>query len=440
MSINRKRLGALLCVVAVGIAVASTAGAAQQVEPGVTATTVTIGGTFPTGGIPTPASLYRTIPLAEQAYYDWVNTHGKVHGRDIIDTVVDDGYNPANTVPAVKDLVENQNVFAIVGSLGTAPGLATWTYLNNHKVPQVLLATGDSYWGDCAARAGFIAKPYCQAARPWTLGWQPDYPGEARLYAKYILAHNASPKVGILYQNDAYGLNYRAAFRKVFAANSALSDIVKEESYNVSDSSAVIGAHVAAIKGAGADTFAIFATPSASITALAASHALAFSPQVFLNNVSANRVFLLTAEGAATCNSPCADGVISSTYIKSNTVTPGDAGMQLAHDVIFATGNAFLQARFNAGDSNLIYGLASAWTFVDALKRAGINPTRVSLMNAMHTLTETPGFNTNPFVYPGMKVLTNSTHTFPMMQLQLQKWNSSVHDWGTLGGVVFSGK
>ena len=433
MSINRKRLGALLCVVAVGIAVASTAGAARQTVPGVTDTTVTIGGTFPLTG---PASLYKTIPAAEAAYYAWVNAHGQVHNRDIVDNVVDDQYDPSQTVPAVKNLVENQHVFAIVGSLGTAPALATWNYLNQHGVPQVLLATGDSYWGTCMASGAFKPQPYCKTPKPWTLGWQPDYPGEARLYAKYVLAHQNNPQIGILYQNDAYGLNYRAAFRKVLANHSALGDIVDEESYNVGDSANVIGAHVAAIQGHGANTFVIFATPTASIQALAAQHALGFSSAMtLLNNVSANRVFLLAAENAgATPN-----GVISSTYIDSNTVNPSHSGMQLAHDVIYATGNATLESRFNAGDSNLIYGLASAWTFVDALKHAGVSPTRSSLMKALRTLNENPTTNTNPFVFPGMKVYTDSLTTFPMQQLQLQSWDGTAHDWSTIGGVVHSG-
>ena len=435
MRINRKRFGALLCVVAIGIAVASTAGAAsdRSETTGITPTTVTIGGTFPITG---PASLYKWIPTAEQAYYSYVDP---IHGRNIVDIVVDDQYNPAQTVPKTKDLVENQNVFAIVGSLGTAPGLSTWAYLNQKHVPQVLLATGDSYWGDCMASGAFKPHPYCATPKPWTLGWQPDYPGEAKIYAKYILAHPApgGPKIGILYQNDAYGLNYRAKFRKVLANVGALGDIVQEETYNIGDSSAVIGGHVLNIKNALANTFVIFATPTASIQAMAAQHALGFaSADTYLNNVSANRLFLQAAEGAGATP----DGVISSTYIKSWTTFPhDDPGMALAEDVIQATGDAALIGRFHAGDSNIVYGLAVAWTFVDALKRAGASPTRGSLMTALRTLSEGPTVNKNPFVYPGMKVYTDSLRTHPMQQLQLMKWNGTTHDWDTFGGVVVSG-
>ena len=442
---NRKRFGALLfVVVAIGIAVASTAGAASQSAPGVTPTTITIGGTFPFTGV---AQSYRIIPLAEKAYFAWVNAHGGVHGRSIIDMATDDGYDPAQTFPAVKDLVENQHVFAIYGSLGTAPALSTWAYLNQKAVPQVLLATGDSYWGTCMASGAFKPQSYCATPKPWTIGWQPDYPSEAKLYAKYILAHKPNAKIGILYQGDNYGTNYLNAFRKVLSNNGALSDIVSQQPYAVTVGPGAITTLVSNIQGAGADTFVIFATPQPSIWALQAQHSLGFaSALTFLNNVSANRLILKGAEagGAAT-----PDGVISSTYINSYTVNPGDSGMQLA-DTILSSNPAFagLLAQLHAGNSNVIYGFASAWTFVDALKRAGLNPTRGSLMHALRSLNESAAnHSANPFLYPGMKVFTDPLTTFPMQQLQLESWNASAHpaspagpgDWNTIGGVVNSG-
>ena len=196
-----------------------------------------------------------------------------------------------------------------------------------------------------------------------------------------------------------------------------------------------MGAHVGALKAHGADTVVLFSTPSASIAALATMGAvLHWTPLTFLNNVSANRIFLLSAEA----NDATPDGVISSSYIKSQTVSPSDPGMQLAHDIIYATGNAGLKHQFDIGDNNLVYGLAVAWTFVDALKHSGANPTRASFMKAIRSLNESGG-NKNPFVYPGMAVKTSSTRTFPMQQLILQKWSSTTHDWKTFGGVVNSG-
>src|SRR5436309_5805673 len=143
---RKGRFSALLvgaaCVAAIAVTAAS---GAQRATPGITADTLKIGGTFPLTGV---ASLYKTIPAAEKAYYDYVNDHGGVNGRKIDFTILDDSYDPSKTVPLVQQLVSD-NVFAVFGSLGTVHGLSTWGYLNERKIPQVLLASGDSYWGYC---------------------------------------------------------------------------------------------------------------------------------------------------------------------------------------------------------------------------------------------------------------------------------------------------
>ncbi len=418
MAVNRKKLGALLCALAVGIAVASTAAASHSGTPGVTKKQIVIGGTFPyTGG----ASLYKTIPTAEQAYFAYVNAKGGVNGRTIKDITKDDAYNPAQTVPAVQQLVEQDHVFAIVGSLGTAPGLATWGYLNQNKVPQVLLATGDAYWGNCVHHA-------CDGStKPWTTGWQPDYPGEAKLYAKYILKTKPSAKIGVLYQNDAYGKNYLTGLKTGLGSNKG--QIVDAEPYNFGDSAQVVGAHVGALEAHGADTVVIFATPTASIQALATLAILHWSPLTILNNVSANRLFML----AAAQNGASLNGVVSTTYIQSQTATPSTKGMKLAKKIIDSVGSASLSQDFAAGDNNLVYGLAVGYTFVDALKHAGQNPTRASFMKALRNLDETK----NPFIYPGMSVQTSKKRTFPMEQLILEKWaGGGTGDWGTFGKIA----
>lgn len=423
MAVNRKRLGALLCALAVGVAVASTASASHTGTPGVTKKQIVIGGTFPYTG---PAALYKTIPSAEQAYFAYVNSKGGVNGRMIKDITIDDAYNPAETVPAVHKLVEQDHVFAIVGSLGTAPGLATWGYLNQNKVPQVLLATGDAYWGNCVHRA-------CDKTgvkKSWTTGWQPDYPGEAKLYAKYILAHKPNAKIGVLYQNDAYGKNYFNGLKT--GLGSAKSQIVDAEPYNVTDSSQVVGAHVGALEAHGANTFVIFATPAGAIAALATEGFLHWSPLTLLNNVSANRLFML----AAAQNGASLNGVVSTTYVQSQTVTPNTKGMKLAKAIIDATGSSSLEQDFAEGDNNLVYGLGVAYTFVDALKHAGKNPTRASFMHALRNLNE----KKNPFVYPGMTVQMSKTRNFPMEQLIFEKWSGGgTGDWKTSGKVLKSG-
>ena len=245
------------------------------------------------------------------------------------------------------------------------------------------------------------------------MGWQPDYPGEAKLYAKYILKHQKNAKIGVLYQNDAYGKNYLAGLKTGLGSHA--SEIVDAQPYSVSDSAQVVGGHVVNIAGSGANVFVIFATPSAAIAALATEGQIPnWHPLTFINNVSANRIFMqLAAQNGASLN-----GVISTTYIASQTAQPNLPGMKLAKKIIhnYVPGHA-LDGQFAAGDGNLIYGLAVGWTFCDALKHSGKNPTRASLMHALRNMDET----NNPFLYPGMVVKTSKKRTFPMEQLHLHQ-------------------
>jgi branched-chain amino acid transport system substrate-binding protein len=417
MAVNRRKLGALLCVLLVTAAAASAAAASHTSTPGVTKNKIVIGGTFPLTGF---ASAYKTIPAAEAAYYAYVNAHGGVFHRKITDIILDDQYDPSQTVPQTTKLVEQNHVFAVVGSLGTAPILSTWNYLNKKKVPQVLVATGDAYWGNCVHHG-------CQGStKPWTLGWQPDYPAEAKLYAKYILAHHASAKIGVLYQNDAYGKNYLAGLKTGLGSHAG--QIVDAESYSFGDPAQVIAAHVVKLRAAGADTFVIFATPQATIQSLVARTLIGWSAQTFVNNVSANRVFELAAEK----NGANLDGIISTGYVASQTLQPNLPGMKLAKSIIH-TYQPALDQDFAAGDLNLVYGLASAWTFVDALKHAGKNLTRASLMKALRNMNEPK----NPFVYPGISIKTSRKRTFPMEQLIMTKWSGGASgDWHPFGKVV----
>ena len=420
MAVNRRTLGALLCALLATAAVASAAAASHTGTPGVSKKQIVIGGTFPFTG---PAQLYKTIPAAEQAYYAYVNAHGGVFHRKIKDITLDDQYDPSQTVPQTKKLVEQSHVFAVVGSLGTAPILSTWNYLNSRKIPQVLVATGDAYWGQCARHKC----PASKTAKPWTMGWQPDYPGEAKVYAKYILAHKAHAKIGVLYQNDAYGTNYLNGLKAGLGSHK--NQIVDAESYNVGDSAQVIGAHVIALRTHGADTFVIFATPTPTIQALGAKTLIGWSPLTLVNNVSANRLFILAAANQASAE---VNGIISSTYTASPTTLASLKGMKLAKKIIDATGNQALQQSFAQGDGNIVYGLASAWTFVDALKHAGKHLTRPGLMKALRNLKE----KNNPFVYPGMTVRTSKKRNFPMEQLKLIKWSGGkAGDWHAFGKI-----
>src|SRR5579862_2573529 len=332
--------GRLLAVLAglalVGSVAVTAASGAPKADPGITKTSISIGGTFPLTGV---ASAYKTIPAAESAYYAYVNAHGGVNGRKINFTVLDDAYNPAETVPDVQKLVEQDKVFALVGDLGTAPGLATWGYTNEHKVPQVFLATGDSYWGNC------VHKACLGSAKPYTMGWQPDYIGEGRLYGKYIATNMPNAKIGIIFQNDAFGKNYIAGL--VQGLGSKKGDIVDEEGFNATDT--VVTQQILALKAKGADTLFIVATPGQAIASLVTATKIGWNPTTFLANVSNIRPFLLAAaQAGANLN-----GVISSSYLEAPDTNSGLAGMKLGRSII-STYAPSLLSDWDLGDSNLV--------------------------------------------------------------------------------------
>ena len=387
-----------------GIAVTAAFGA-HRATPGITATEIKIGGTFPLTG---PASLYKTIPAAEKAYFDYVNDHGGVNGRKINFEILDDGYDPSRTVPAATQLVEKDGVFAVFGSLGTAPTLATWGYLNSHKVPQVLVATGDSYWG-------FSYKKY-----PWTIGYQPDYPGESKLYGRYLNQILPNAKIGVLYQNDAYGKNYYAGLRVGLGAEKGR--IVSAQSYDTTSTS--VAQQILALKASGANVLMVFALPPQTIAALVTATKVGWKPDAtIINNVSANPVFLKIA-GASGAD---VNGVISTTYVNYvTTVNANTAGAKLAKSII-----AKYAPALDLNDSNVVYGLGAAWTFTYALQHAGKTPTRAGLMKALRSLNVS-----DPFEYPGMKLQTSSKDNFPSEQLIFQKWNGgATGQWQPFGKI-----
>ena len=376
------------------VAVATSASGAPKLQPGVTAKSIHIGGTFPFSG---PAALYSAIPLAERAYFLYANAHGGVNGRKIQFTYYDDAYDPSKTPALTQKLVEQDHVFAVYGSLGTAPVLATRPYLNKKKVPQVLVATGDSYWG-------LQYKQY-----PWTIGWQPDYPGEAHLYATFINQKVKQAKIGVLYQNDAYGTQYLNAFK---AGLSDQSKIVSAQSYDVTGGAPT--QQVVALAKSGANTFMLFSTPTATIQALVIATKIGWHPIEFVNNVSANELFL----GLAAKSGADDDGAISTGYVNDANAPSltNDAGVKLAKQIVAA-----YDPKGSVYDVNVMYGLASAWTMVEALKNAGNPPTRTGLIKALLSLH---GLK-NPFLYPGFTENTSATDHFPVDQLILTKYHST---------------
>lgn len=371
--------------------------ASGQSVPGVTDTQILLGGTHPYSG---PLSAYSSIGKGAKAYFQYINdTQGGVYGRKIVYKDLDDAYNPPQTVQLVRQLVEQDHVFALFNTLGTPPNTVIRPYLNEQKVPQLFVATGATTWGADASKY------------PWTIGWQPDYQDESAVYAKYIMQHKPNAKIGVLYQNDDYGKDYLKGLTDALGSKS--SQIVKSLSYEVSEPD--VRSQIANLKNAGADVVLIFATPKFSTQALVQIAQLGWKPLVFLNNVSAVQPVMRAATsqgGIAATNF-----VISTTYLKdpSDPKFASDPGIKLEKQLLakYASGA-------DPSDQFYLYGMGAAFTMVDALKRAGKNLTREGIMKAATELHET----NNPFVYPGVIVQTTPSDRFPIRQLVLDRYDS----------------
>jgi branched-chain amino acid transport system substrate-binding protein len=380
--------------------------ATTQTDVGITSDSILLGNTIAQSG---PAAAYGTIGNAENAYFTYVNNNGGVNGRKIKFTILDDGYNPAQTVPLTKQLVEQNQVFAMFSGLGTQTQTSVRDYLNTQKVPQLFVATGATTWG----------KDY--SANQWTMGWQPPYQGEARIYAKDVIANHPNAKIGVLYQNDDYGQDYLKGLTDGLGSNASM--IVDKESYDITAASSSIASQLSILKAKGADTLFIFATPPFSIPALVIVTKLGWTPNnIYLNSVSNPAVYMLIAKksGAALQN------VTSVAYIKDPTDPQwaNDAGMQLYRQVIANCSTC------NANDGFNIYGVAVAYTMVDVLKQAGSNLTRANIIKiASSELNES-----NPFLLPGVTVTTTSSDHFPIMQEQVETWSNDA--WHLQGSII----
>ena len=400
-------------VAALALTVPGAIGGPGQ-TPGVTAKAVTIGGTFPLTG---PAAAYAPIPVGMKAYFSHINARrgadGKrgVNGRQIVWKYYDDGYNPANTVQLTRRLVEQDKVFATVGQLGTEHNLAVRSYLNQAKVPQALVSTGASYWG-------LQGKEY-----PWTIGWQPDYIAEGRIYGQHIKANHSGKKIAVLYQNDDYGKDYLYGVRAALGKTYADANVVAQEGFEVTATS--VASQMTRVRASGATIFVLLATPTPTIRAYATGKALGFNPeQIYLNSVSATAAFLNVAVGAA--GAPYVNGSLSTSYLKdpANPEWANDAAMRQYRQIM-----AKYAPSANANNGLYLYGVAKAEAFVQALTAAGKNPTRASLMAAFLTMN-TP----NKFALPGVVQKSSRTDRFIISQQQLIRYTHP--DWRRLGRLI----
>jgi branched-chain amino acid transport system substrate-binding protein len=401
-----RRRTVLLAAVAAALGVAlPTALAGSTSDPGVTPTTIVLGGTSPLTG---PAAAYASVARGAKAYFDSVNAKGGVAKRKIDYRIVDDAYNPAQTVQDVRRLVEQDKVFAIFNTLGTESNLAIRDYLNQSKVPQVFAASGATTWGRDAAKY------------PWTIGFQPSYAAEGWVYGQYVAKTQKKARIGVLFQNDDYGKDLLGGLKSGLGRSG--SKIVAAQPYEVTSSD--VGSQIAKLKASKANMLAIFATPQFAIQAYVFANRLGWHPLVINNGVSGtSNIMQLASEGG---KNRVVEGTITSTILKDPTDPrwAKDPGMKQYRAILakYAKGA-------NVNDVYHMYGMAVGYETVSLLKRLGANPTRAGLMKAARSITD-PG---NPFLLPGISVRTGPGDGFPVQQGQLQRWTKG--HWVPVGGL-----
>ena len=391
-------------VVGATAAIAGTARSSS--DPGVTSTTILLGGTAPLTG---SSTAYAAASRGADAYFKYVNGRGGVNGRKIEYRVVDDGFNVAETVAATHQLVEQDKVFAMFNSPGTAGNLAVRPWLNAMKVPQLFVASG----------ATTLGRDY--AAYPYSIGFQPSYQAEGWVYGKYLARTAAGATIAVLFQNDDYGKDLLGGLKRGLQRSKA--KVIAAQPY---DASAVeISVQIAKLKASGADTLAIFATPNFAVQAYSIANKIGWKPKRVVNNaVAAGEATMVRA--ADDGQNKLVNGTISIAFMKdpNDPQWKADAGTKLYRKIL---------TRYAPGatgeDSAYVYGMAAAWTEVEALRRAGKDLTRESLLKVLDTFTAAG----NPFLLPGIAVKTAGRDHFPIEQMLLQRWQAAT--WKSFGGI-----
>jgi branched-chain amino acid transport system substrate-binding protein len=405
-----KKLALVLLALAASLAVGATAALAAQIrsaaDPGVTSTSIHLGATSPLSG---SASAYASVARGADAYFKYVNGRGGVNGRKITYTIVDDGYNPSQTVQATRRLVEQDGVFAIFNALGTEHNLAVRDYLNSKKVPQLFAASG-------ATSFGTDAKQY-----PYTIGFQPSYQSEGWVLGKYVARTQGTARIAVLFQNDDYGKDLLSGLKRGMQRSKA--KVVAAEPYEVTASD--VQSQVAKLRSSGANVFAVFATPKFAIQAYVYASKLGWKPKLTLNNAvsSASNIMQLASEGGT---NKVVNGSVSIVFLKDPTDPKWskDAAMRLYRTIMkrYAPGA-------NADDVYHVYGMSAAWTAVESIRKAGKDLTREGLVDAVARMN----LSANPFLLPGIALRTGPNDHFPIEQMLLQRWQKG--SWKSFGGL-----
>jgi branched-chain amino acid transport system substrate-binding protein len=393
----------LTSVVVAGLLIAGSAAAQRKYAPGITDTEIKIGQTMPYSG---PASAYGVIGKAELAYFKMINEQGGINGRKVNLISLDDGYSPPKTVEQIRKLVEQDGVAFTFHTLGTPSNTAIHKYMNQKKVPQLFVATGANKWAD-------------PEHFPWTMGWQPDYQTEAKIYARYLMTNKPDAKIGVLYQSDDFGKDYLKGLHDGLGPKAA-SMIVKEVSYEVGDPT--IDSQIVSLQGAGADVFINIATPKFAAQAIRKVHDIAWKPLHLISNVSSSIGGTLVPAGLEK-----SVGLITALYQK----VPNDPRWE--NDRGFLDWLQFMKtynpdADISDGSNVTAYNVAM--TLVQVLKQCGDDLSRENIMRQAANLKD---FEL-PMLLPGIKINTGPTDYRPIEQVQLMRFDGKT--WHPMGDVL----
>ncbi|MET4198279.1 ABC transporter substrate-binding protein [Bradyrhizobium sp. LA6.12] len=404
MTVVRFQVAAVSAALALCTAMSSPALAQKKYDSGASDTEIKIGNIMPYSG---PASAYAAIGKAEEAYFNKINAEGGINGRKIKFISYDDGYSPPKTVEQARKLVESDGVLLIFGSLGTSTNGAIRKYMNEKKVPQLFVASGASKWND--------PKQY-----PWTMGWQPSYASEARIYAKYVMKEKPDAKIGVLYQNDDFGKDYLKGLKDGLGAKASM--IVLEDGYDTSEPA--IDEHVVKLKASGADVFLSITTPKFAAQAIKKAAEINWHPVHIISNVSASVGGVLEPAGLE-----ISQGILSASYTKdgSDPQWNADDGMKKFYNFL-----AQYDPKANKLDAGVVFGYAAAQTMVKVLQMCGDELTHENVMKQAASLKD---FEPDTLL-PGIKINTSADNFAPIEQLQMMRFKG--RKWELFGDIISS--
>jgi branched-chain amino acid transport system substrate-binding protein len=402
LSKQKQRIAAFATAVIAFAAISGSALAQKKYDPGATDTEIKIGNIMPYSG---PASAYGVIGKTEEAYFKKINAEGGINGRKINFISYDDGYSPPKAVEQARKLVESDEVLLVFNPLGTPSNSAIQKYLNGKKVPQLFVATGATKWND--------PKNF-----PWTMGWQPSYQSEARIYAKYLIKEKPDAKIGVLFQNDDFGKDYLKGLKDGLGAKASM--IIAEESYEPTEPT--IDSHIVKLKASGVDVFVSVTTPKFAAQAIKKLAELEWKPLHLVSNVSISVGSVIKPAGFEN-----AQGILSAAYAKDG------ADPQWDNDPGMKKVLALLEKYYPEGnklDSSVVYGYGVAQTMVKVLEMCGDNLTRENVMKQAASLKD---FAPDTLL-PGVKISTSATDFAPIKQLQMMRFKGE--KWELFGDII----